>query len=383
MCPRGVWWSSFVFILCNRKKQPNLRKSSTCSSSALSTKMRVDRANTHPPQLISIYNIKSSEFYFIHKYFSPSGDRHHTINNTVNIKPFSLLFLPSAVRLTWKVNVKFLLHQSDSIVNKKSTKMFKIAKKNTLSCQRKVQSQRPPRRDPIAQTSNLDVETFQHLKCPVHFIHVNALVCVFFCVRQTSDVTSVNNFPVCGLFTLLLDVSTEAIVCGFGVEAQDLPLLVDPEREGWHRRPDEDSAITILIRNDNVSRHPINCLPNQSYVTPVKQDWQVLLRTGFGGQRQMLIYCRLRIPIKTIQKYKLKAAMTQIHWGQYFAATCQILLLHSGQPWSSGVASHSELSKKRERESEKKRIQPKQFYCANLEGASVVHHCLGSQSCMF
>lgn len=88
------------------------------------------------------------------------------------------------------------------------------------------------------------------------------------CVQQTSDVTLVNNFPVCGLFTLLLSVSTEAIVCGFGVEAQNLPLLVDPEREGRHRRPDEDSAIIILIRNDDVSRHLINCLPNQFYVTP-------------------------------------------------------------------------------------------------------------------
>lgn len=57
----------------------------------------------------------------------------------------------------------------------------------------------------------------------------------------------------CGLLALLLGVATETIVCGFGVEAQDLPLLVDPEREGGHRRPDEDSAISILISHDNVS----------------------------------------------------------------------------------------------------------------------------------
>lgn len=49
-----------------------------------------------------------------------------------------------------------------------------------------------------------------------------------------------------GLFALLLSVSAEATVRGFGVEAQDLPLLVDPEREGRHRGPDEDSAIGVL-----------------------------------------------------------------------------------------------------------------------------------------
>lgn len=57
----------------------------------------------------------------------------------------------------------------------------------------------------------------------------------------------------CGLLALLLGVSAEAIVRGSGLEAQDLPLLVDPEREGRHRRPDEDPAIIVFISADDVS----------------------------------------------------------------------------------------------------------------------------------
>lgn len=72
------------------------------------------------------------------------------------------------------------------------------------------------------------------------------------------SVTSVNYFPVCGLFTLLLGISAEAIVRGFGVETQDLPLLVDPEGESRHRRPDEDSADMVLISTDNFPPHQIN-----------------------------------------------------------------------------------------------------------------------------
>lgn len=144
----------------------------------------------------------------------------------------------------------------------------KIAEKNILSCQRKVQSQWSPRSDPIAQTSNLELETF---KMPCWF-HPRECTCVCLsvcmCARQTSDVASVNNFPVCGLFTLLLSVSTEAIVCGFGVEAQDLPLLVDPEREGRHRRPDEDSAIIISIRTTTSLDTGSTLYQIKFYVTP-------------------------------------------------------------------------------------------------------------------
>lgn len=53
------------------------------------------------------------------------------------------------------------------------------------------------------------------------------------CVVE-GEVTSVNNFPVCGLFTFLLIVPTETIVGRFRVETQDLPLFMDPEREGGH-----------------------------------------------------------------------------------------------------------------------------------------------------
>lgn len=68
-----------------------------------------------------------------------------------------------------------------------------------------------------------------------------------------SHVTLVNYFPVCGLLALLLRISTEAIVCCFGLEAQDLPLLVDPEREGRHGRPDEDPAMMMLVNTDDVA----------------------------------------------------------------------------------------------------------------------------------
>lgn len=56
-----------------------------------------------------------------------------------------------------------------------------------------------------------------------------------------TEVTSINNFPVCGLFTFFLSVPTETIVCSFGVKTQDLPLFVDPEREGGHRCSYEES----------------------------------------------------------------------------------------------------------------------------------------------
>lgn len=65
-------------------------------------------------------------------------------------------------------------------------------------------------------------------------------------MRSCLSVTLVNYFPVCGLLALLLGVAAEAIVRGFGVEAQDLPLLVDAKREGRHRRPDEDSATMVF-----------------------------------------------------------------------------------------------------------------------------------------
>ena len=47
-------------------------------------------------------------------------------------------------------------------------------------------------------------------------------------------------FPVCGLFALFLIIPTEAIVRGFGVETQDLPLFMDPKREGGYRCPNEE-----------------------------------------------------------------------------------------------------------------------------------------------
>lgn len=63
------------------------------------------------------------------------------------------------------------------------------------------------------------------------------------CVSGNSEVTSVNNFPVCGLFAFFLRVPTETIICRFGVKSQDLPLLMDPERESGHRCSYEDSVI--------------------------------------------------------------------------------------------------------------------------------------------
>lgn len=51
-------------------------------------------------------------------------------------------------------------------------------------------------------------------------------------VSGKSEVASVNNFPVRGLFAFFLRVPTETIIRSFGVKTQDLPLLVDPEREG-------------------------------------------------------------------------------------------------------------------------------------------------------
>lgn len=56
-----------------------------------------------------------------------------------------------------------------------------------------------------------------------------------------SEVTSVNNFPVCGLFTFFLSVPTETVIRSFGVKTQDLPLFMDPEREGGHRCSYEES----------------------------------------------------------------------------------------------------------------------------------------------
>lgn len=56
-----------------------------------------------------------------------------------------------------------------------------------------------------------------------------------------SQVTSVDYFPVCGLFTFFLSVPTETIIRSFRVKTQDLPLFMDPEREGGHRRPYEIS----------------------------------------------------------------------------------------------------------------------------------------------
>lgn len=68
---------------------------------------------------------------------------------------------------------------------------------------------------------------------PFHIIyHKCTRVCVCACASETSTVTLVNNFPVRGLFALLLSISAETVVRRFGVEAQDLPLLMDPEREG-------------------------------------------------------------------------------------------------------------------------------------------------------
>lgn len=60
---------NLFFYFVKKTKKTNLRKSNTCSSSALSTKIR-SRANNHPPPLISIYNVKSNEFYFTHKNFT-------------------------------------------------------------------------------------------------------------------------------------------------------------------------------------------------------------------------------------------------------------------------------------------------------------------------
>lgn len=51
---------------------------------------------------------------------------------------------------------------------------------------------------------------------------------------------SVNYLPVRGLLALFLSVPAQTVVGGFGVEAQDLPLLVDPKREGGHRCPYEE-----------------------------------------------------------------------------------------------------------------------------------------------
>lgn len=59
------------------------------------------------------------------------------------------------------------------------------------------------------------------------------------CWEGCHVIASVNYFPVCGLFTLLLTVPTEAVVGSFGVESQNLSLLVDPEREGRHRCSDK------------------------------------------------------------------------------------------------------------------------------------------------
>lgn len=77
--------------------------------------------------------------------------------------------------------------------------------------------------------------TIKHLKCllmPQFHISQCTCLCVHVCVSETLTVTLVNNFPVCGLFALLLGVSAETVVRCFGVKAQDLPLLMDPEREG-------------------------------------------------------------------------------------------------------------------------------------------------------
>lgn len=63
-----------------------------------------------------------------------------------------------------------------------------------------------------------------------------ALLC-----QAHQGVPSVNYFPVGGLFTLFLSVSTETVVCSFRVETEDLPLFVDPERKGGHRCSDEES----------------------------------------------------------------------------------------------------------------------------------------------
>lgn len=59
----------------------------------------------------------------------------------------------------------------------------------------------------------------------------------------------------CGLFTFLLSVPTETTVCASGVKTQDLPLFMDPEREGRHWCSYEESEINkstnYLINNLN------------------------------------------------------------------------------------------------------------------------------------
>lgn len=65
----------------------------------------------------------------------------------------------------------------------------------------------------------------------------------------------VNYFPVCWLFTLFFSVPAEAIVRSFGVKTQDLPLFMDPEREGGYRRsyeePEEGNQSTSERLQDN------------------------------------------------------------------------------------------------------------------------------------
>lgn len=85
--------------------------------------------------------------------------------------------------------------------------------------------------------------TIKHLKYLVYSIQRNVTFTTDFgtCVCLVSEVTSVNYFPVCGLFTFFLSVPTETIVCSFGVKAQDFPLFMDPERESGNWCSDKES----------------------------------------------------------------------------------------------------------------------------------------------
>lgn len=62
------------------------------------------------------------------------------------------------------------------------------------------------------------------------------------CILGQSVMTSVNNFPVCWLFTFFLRLPTETFICGFGIKTQDLPLFMDTERECRHRCSYEESV---------------------------------------------------------------------------------------------------------------------------------------------